>query len=254
MVKTFTSSIIREIGRNYGKAISNQLLGDAHSTPYRRVDNRATLGSSSGDYKYANNLDRLIKKFEIKGALATFNAGQNIFNAFFELVNEAKADNTFDWQETIYLCEQYKRTVIVLNKISEALIELGNKEKQQIIAQKIVDASVFIDELNQVYKTIPAKKKQINKTYLHTYKITLVLAIASIISLFIGIDDGLDKSISVVLIVASILLLVLSINFKRRYNAKVNNEINRIKDLNLIKELVSNTAKIVSHTVTDVAT
>ena len=31
--KTFTNSIVREVGRNYGKAISNSLLGDKHSTP-----------------------------------------------------------------------------------------------------------------------------------------------------------------------------------------------------------------------------
>ena len=35
--KTFTRSIVREIGRNYGKAASNYLLGDKHSTPIRMV-------------------------------------------------------------------------------------------------------------------------------------------------------------------------------------------------------------------------
>ena len=35
--KTFTHSIAREIGRNYGKAASNYLLGDKHSTPIRMV-------------------------------------------------------------------------------------------------------------------------------------------------------------------------------------------------------------------------
>jgi len=35
--KTFTNSLVREIGRNYGKAASNYLLGDKHSTPIRMV-------------------------------------------------------------------------------------------------------------------------------------------------------------------------------------------------------------------------
>ena len=39
--KTFTNSIVREVGRNYGKAISNSLLGDKHSTPHRIVGNNA---------------------------------------------------------------------------------------------------------------------------------------------------------------------------------------------------------------------
>ena len=34
---TFTNAIIREIGRNYGKAISNALLGDKHANPVRLV-------------------------------------------------------------------------------------------------------------------------------------------------------------------------------------------------------------------------
>ena len=33
-----TDSFKREIGKNAGKAVSNWLFGDAHSTPYRRVD------------------------------------------------------------------------------------------------------------------------------------------------------------------------------------------------------------------------
>ena len=42
LASTFTNSIVREIGRNYGKSISNDLLGDSHSTPVRMVG-----GSSS---------------------------------------------------------------------------------------------------------------------------------------------------------------------------------------------------------------
>jgi len=37
LASTFTNSIVREIGRNYGKSISNDLLGDSHSTPVRMV-------------------------------------------------------------------------------------------------------------------------------------------------------------------------------------------------------------------------
>ena len=37
LASTFTNSIVREIDRNYGKSISNDLLGDSHSTPVRMV-------------------------------------------------------------------------------------------------------------------------------------------------------------------------------------------------------------------------
>ena len=49
-------------------------------------DPRALLVSED---EYENKLDEYLQKFEIKGALATFNQGQNIFNAYFELVEEA---------------------------------------------------------------------------------------------------------------------------------------------------------------------
>ena len=50
LASTFTNSIVREIGRNYGKSISNNLLGDSHSTPVRMVRGGQTcmLSNKSG--------------------------------------------------------------------------------------------------------------------------------------------------------------------------------------------------------------
>ena len=46
LASTFTNSFVREIGRNYGKSISNHLLGDSHSTPVPWLeDPRALLVS-----------------------------------------------------------------------------------------------------------------------------------------------------------------------------------------------------------------
>jgi len=52
--KTFTHSIARDIGRNYGKAASNSLLGDKHSTPIRIV---------GGSQKAMNKMAVFIKEF-----------------------------------------------------------------------------------------------------------------------------------------------------------------------------------------------
>ena len=107
MIDVFTKAIVREIGRNFGKTASNILLGDSHSTPYRWVSNvkrgAAVLGASSGGYKYKNQLDRLIRTFQIKGKLATFNSAQNIYNEYFKLVEEANADNNLSLSEVSYL-------------------------------------------------------------------------------------------------------------------------------------------------------
>lgn len=38
-----TDSLKREVGKNTGKAISNMLFGDSHSTPYRRVESNERM-------------------------------------------------------------------------------------------------------------------------------------------------------------------------------------------------------------------
>ena len=48
LASTFTNSIVREIGRNYGKSISNDLLGDSHSTPVRMVGGSSSIARKRG--------------------------------------------------------------------------------------------------------------------------------------------------------------------------------------------------------------
>ena len=55
LASTFTNSIVREIGRNYGKSISNNLLGDSHSTPVRMVGGSSSIAHKRGR-KYENKL------------------------------------------------------------------------------------------------------------------------------------------------------------------------------------------------------
>ncbi len=39
---SFTKAVVRQVGRDLGKVVSNQVFGDRHSTPYRRVGNNST--------------------------------------------------------------------------------------------------------------------------------------------------------------------------------------------------------------------
>lgn len=43
LAKGFVRSTVNQVGRDSGKVISNNIYGDAHSTPYRRVDGAASL-------------------------------------------------------------------------------------------------------------------------------------------------------------------------------------------------------------------
>ena len=143
---TFTNAIVREIGRNYGKAISNSLMGNAHSTPISIASSNSI--KSRGGRKYETKLDEYLEKFEIKGAVATFNSGQNMYNAFFELASEAKADNQISLYEISYLADKVVDTTKGLIKVENALIELGDKGKAEIISQKKTDLYEFLEELD----------------------------------------------------------------------------------------------------------
>jgi hypothetical protein len=141
---TFTNSIVREIGRNYGKAISNSLMGDSHSTPVRV----AGSNSASKGNKYESKLDAYLNKFEVKGKLATLNQGQNMFNAYFELVEEAKVDGEIDLFDINYLAKKVVDTTKGLNKVEAALRELGDDKNADLISQKKTDLYEFIEELD----------------------------------------------------------------------------------------------------------
>ena len=65
LASTFTNSIVREIGRNYGKSISNNLLGDSHSTPVRMVRGGQTDITRKRGRIYENKLDEYLQKFSI---------------------------------------------------------------------------------------------------------------------------------------------------------------------------------------------
>ena len=145
---TFTRSIVREIGRNYGKAVSNSLLGDKHSTPVRMVGNTNDVTRKRGA-KYHNKLDELLQKLSIKGATATFNQGQNIYNAYFELVEEAQADGVIDLDELVFLVQNYSPTLKSLEKIEIALNEMNDSEKAKIIIEKKAGLNDFLSQLNE---------------------------------------------------------------------------------------------------------
>ena len=152
LASTFTNSIVREIGRNYGKSISNDLLGDSHSTPVRMVQGSTDITRKRGRI-YENKLDEYLQKFEIKGATATFNQGQNIFNAYFELAEEAQSDGSIDLPELVYLVQKYRDTRSGLKKVQQALIELGDEKKAAIIQEKQQDLHEFLQSLDEALKT-----------------------------------------------------------------------------------------------------
>ena len=144
---TFTNAIIREIGRNYGKAISNSLLGNKHANPVRLVGSSRVLGSGTGGRNYDNKLEKLLATYEIKGATATFNVAQNMTNYFMDLVEEANADGTISLLETSYLITQFERVRKEMLKLYTALNDLDKTDWANKVNDKVTDLWDFILEL-----------------------------------------------------------------------------------------------------------
>ena len=147
LAKTFTNSIVREVGRNYGKAISNSLLGDKHSTPHRIVGNTAIERKRGRVYQ--NDLDKAIQKFEIKGHQATFNQALNIHSEYFQLVDEANSDGSIDLNEIVFLVKSSRSAIPTLERAKSALIDHGKADLADKVEEKIIDISDFIKTLNQ---------------------------------------------------------------------------------------------------------
>jgi hypothetical protein len=140
--KTFTNAIVREIGRNYGKAISNSLLGDSHSTPVRMVGGGSV--SRMRGRTYRNKLDEAIEKFTIKGTVATFNAGINIHSQYFTLVEEANSDGVLDIDEITYLIGEIPRTVGTMKRIHSVMMDNEDQKRTDKIQEKIDDLMDFV--------------------------------------------------------------------------------------------------------------
>jgi hypothetical protein len=143
--KTFTNAIVREIGRNYGKAISNSLMGDSHSTPVRMVGGDV---SRMRGRTYRNKLDEAIEKFTVKGTVATFNAGINIHTQYFSLVEEANADNVLDIGETQYLMSEVPKVVRVMLDNSDQVRADKVQEKigEVLDFAKLVHGSIQVEK------------------------------------------------------------------------------------------------------------
>ncbi|MDG2370986.1 MAG: hypothetical protein P8L83_00015 [Flavobacteriaceae bacterium] len=158
--KTFTNSIVREIGRNLGKGVSNEVFGDWHSTPIRVVKGGANDITKKRGRVYQNNFDMSIKKFEIKGAQATFNQVLNIHSEFFTLIEEANADGTIDLNEMTYLLTELPNGVKTLERAKSALIDLNKQDFADKTEEKIESFKEFLKSLDEalVIDNLPSTK------------------------------------------------------------------------------------------------
>lgn len=151
----FVRSIVREVGRNYGKAVSNSLLGNKHSTPIRVVNH---LGASTGGRNYKNQLEKICKTWQVKGATATFNVAQNMYKSFFDLVEEAQSDGVVDVREILDLMKNFVMMRPQLKKVETALEQLERTDLSKK-CDELDDALIeFFVEINNGFTLSPKPK------------------------------------------------------------------------------------------------
>ena len=191
-MSTFTNAIIREVGRNYGKAISNALLGDKHSNPVRIVGQQRHLGSGTGGRHYPNKLEKLLATYEIKGHTATFNVAQNMVNYYMDLVEEAQADGVVSLLETSYLLDLFAKCHKQLGRLYTALKDLDKSDWADKVNQKDLDLWDFILEMHSEF-VVPEKPSSWrfgNKHKLNVLNYKMALQIKKILD---GHREAFDK-------------------------------------------------------------
>lgn len=151
----FVRSVVREVGRNYGKSISNSLLGNSHSTPIRVVDG-GYLGQGTGGRNYKHQLEKICKTWTIKGPTATFNVAQNMYKSFFDLVDEAQNDGIVDVNEVLELMKTFVEMRPQLKKVETALEQLERIDLSKKVDELDDSLFDFFVELNNGF-TLPPK-------------------------------------------------------------------------------------------------
>ena len=150
----FVRSVVREVGRNYGKSISNSLLGNSHSTPVRVVGG-GHLGEGTGGRNYKHQLEKICKTWSVKGATATFNVAQNMYKSFFDLVEEAQADGNVDVKEVLELMKSFADMRVQLMKVGMALAQLERNDLAEKVEELDNGLFDFFVELNEGFVLPP---------------------------------------------------------------------------------------------------
>ncbi len=153
--KTFVRSMVREVGRNYGKAMSNSLLGDKHSTPYRRVGSEA---NSAGSYqpsasakKRMSKLEKQLKAFTRKTTERSMvSQALNIYDAYFEEVDDAQSNGGgIDLAEAMFIVEKSHDVRRCIAISIEQLQVLKKTENVPLLREKEEDIVTLISGIDQ---------------------------------------------------------------------------------------------------------
>lgn len=219
--KTFVRSMVREVGRNYGKAISNHMLGDKHSTPYRRVGQSGgvaaqpqyTAGSSAR--KRMSKLDKEIRDFTRKTTeRSTVSQALNVYDAYFEEVEEARRNGgAIDLAEAMFLVEKsHDVRRLILNSIEQLQI-LRKTDNVPLLEEKAEDVQVFVDGIDEALREKLDEFADAPEVAHKNAKSPLLMAVLSLVGLGEAYFHGGIKASKAYVQFSAWLVVVLTIAF-----------------------------------------
>ena len=127
-MSTFANAVIRQIGRDLGKVVSNQIFKDSHSTPYRRV------GTSTQQHYKADKTE-FEKVITFKLSYKPNTLIEKLIGSYVSLKKEIQAflkDDYLDERETLHLIEMIQvfnekmvsvHEVVTLNNIDTTKLD-----------------------------------------------------------------------------------------------------------------------------------
>ena len=136
MLDKFVNSMVRQVGRDLGKVVSNQVFGNAHATPIRHVNRIAnvpatqTYGSKTGDRRRKSDFE---KSLNFKMSYTPPTLVNKLAGALIEFKNEAGSliwDNYLSSGETQYFLSMLQDFNHKVLDVSTAL-ELSPKTKPE---------------------------------------------------------------------------------------------------------------------------
>lgn len=201
LAKTFIRSVVRQVGRDSGKVISNKVFGDAHSTPIRMVRNVDTspLTSDKGRRKYRHSLDRVVNsdlpatKATGKKALVTLeNAFQEFISENKKVTNENELEYLFAWIEKA-------------EDFIEDVTRIVDAEEVKIIAKEVL--SGIVEQKKQLFSALDSMEAPQKPDLTVKRLISWLILLSPYITVFL-IDINTEEETSNWIIIWGIALFV----------------------------------------------
>ncbi len=165
-VTSFLKSAINQMGRDMGRAVSNQILKNAHSTPYRRTN----YISSNNNYQI-NEKTEFEKNINFQNGLKPITLIEKISVAYIALKNEANyfiSDGYLDMNESDRLFSMMQKFNDKIENICEILElnEIANKnELEQLVKISEKSKELFFKTLKVAEQGCIAKENELKLNF-----------------------------------------------------------------------------------------